>query len=141
MWGGVLSIAVRSALVVSPVRTAAVMWGIPRPGGLGQAANLPPRLGQVLVDVGGQGLEGRHVDDSDLVGQRAREGFAQEVVERAQERGEGLARARGRRDQGVRAGPDRFPAALLRGGRPAYAVSEPFGDDWMKRRQRHGPEI
>jgi hypothetical protein len=83
-----------------------------------ERADLPARLGQVLVDVGRERLQGRDVDDPDLVGQGAFfRALAEQFVERGQERGKRLPGAGGRRDQGVGAAPDGAPAFELgRGG-------------------------
>jgi hypothetical protein len=70
MCGGVRTIAARSDAVVSPVRTAAVMRGYLQPSLPRQAADAAARLGQVLVDVGAQGLQRRDVDHADFVRQR-----------------------------------------------------------------------
>ena len=75
--------------------------------GLGERANFAPRLGEVLVDIRRQRLERRDVDDPHLVRQPAVVGpLAEELVDRGQEGGERLPRARGRRDERVLAAPD-----------------------------------
>ena len=137
MCGGVRSIAARSACGVSPVRTAAVIRGAATPSSLGSRADAGARLGEVLVDVAAQRLERRDVDHATSSGSGAGEAFAQQLVERGEERGERLARAGRRGDQRV---------AAVRGSPPSRAagppsaspsvVGEPALDDGMERRQR-----
>jgi hypothetical protein len=96
---------------------------------LGQAADLFARLRQVLVDVGGERLERRDVHDPDFVRQRPIERLEQQLVERDQERGERLARAGRRGDQGIGAGPNRLPPPALGGGGLTDVLGEPFRDE------------
>ena len=70
-----------------------------------RAAQPASRLGEVLVNVGAQRLERRHVHDAHLVWQRRAESFLKEPVERGEKRGERLAGSGRRGDQ-------RMPAAL-----------------------------
>ena len=76
------------------------------------------RRAQVAIDVVGERLQRRHVDEADppvtrVLGTRRR----RQLVDRVQERGQRLAGARRRRDQHVLAGRDRRPRLLLRRGR------------------------
>ena len=136
MWGGVRSIAARSAAGVSPERTAAVIPGR-QPHLLRQPADLAPGLGQVAVDVGAQRLERGDVEDPGLLRQRAGQALAQQQIELDEERREGLAGAGGGGDQGVAAGADRVPALPLGAGRLAQPLGEPAGDSGMEVGKRH----
>ena len=83
---------------------------------LRELADLAARLGEVLVDVRGQRLQRRDVDDAHLVRQLAAlETFAKKLVDRRQEGGERLTRSGRRRDQRV----------LRRGGSPASRRAAP----------------
>jgi hypothetical protein len=62
----------------------------------------------------------------------ALEGLAQEAVYRGKEARQGLPRARRRRDQGVAAGRDRFPAAPLDESRDSDALGKPRLDGWLE---------
>jgi S1-C subfamily serine protease len=85
---------------------------------------------QVEVDVVGQRLERRNVDHQGLVGQAFGriQAAMDEIVERGQEGGQGLARTGRRRHQYVSAGADRGPGLRLRLGRPGKGLREPGGD-------------
>ena len=65
--------------------------GRPKALGFRQAADLPARLGQILVDVRAQGLERGDVQHLDFVGQRSFERPAEERIQRNQEGRERLA--------------------------------------------------
>jgi len=104
---------------------------------LGDTAHLAARLGEVLVDVRGQRLERRDVDDADFIGQRAGDPFPDEVVERSQKGRERLARSSRRGNERVPPGADRRPALRLRPCRLAQCFGKPAGDDRMELRQRH----
>ena len=96
----------------------------PRPR---QLRDLPQRLLEVALDVVAQRLERRDVEDARLVGQLAGL-LAQphQIVDRREERGQRLAGAGRRGEQGVAAsGADRRPARRLRIGRRAEARAEP----------------
>jgi hypothetical protein len=121
MCGGVRSMPARAEEGVSPVRTAEVI------------ADAGTRLGQVLVDVGAERLERRDVDDTRLVGESAPfEAFTQQIIERDQERREGLAGPRRRGDQCMAAGADRRPTAGLRRCRRAQCRGKPSLDCRVK---------
>ncbi len=102
-----------------------------------------PDLGErgleVLLDVGGESLQGRHVDDLGAVVRAGlvRRGTAQQAIDRDEERGERLARAGGRGDQRVAARGDRRPARGL-GLRRAQreAPLEPGADGGMEAVER-----
>jgi hypothetical protein len=81
--------------------------------------DLPEGRFEVLVDIDGQGLERRDVDDL-RTGFEARPSVARPVhpVDADQECGERLSGSGGSRDQGVAAGSDLAPAAGLGWGRP-----------------------
>jgi hypothetical protein len=98
--------------------------------GLGEVGGeLAERRLEVALDVVGQRLERRQVEDRGLIGERPRQAAADELIEAGQERGQRLARAGRRRDQDVVAGGDLGPAVALRGGRLAEAVAEPARDE------------
>ncbi len=121
MCGGVRSIAARSVCGVSPLRTAAVILT----GGSPSLASvdLAPRLGEVLVDVRRQRLQRRDIDDPHLVGQSALLGPSRNSWSIAVRKAASVLPGAGRRrDQRVRAAPDRAPAFELGGGRLAEAA-------------------
>ncbi len=96
------------------------------------------RRAQVALDVVGQGLERRHVQDPDepgLLAGRRRARFADEPVEAPQERGQGLAAAGRGVDQGVPAGRDRGPAPGLGRGRGGERRLEPVANGRAECRQ------
>ena len=105
---------------------------------LGEQADGAPRLGQVLVNVGAQRLQRRHVYHPDLVGQRTFEARAEEVVERRQKGGERLAGSGRRGDERVTPGADRLPAPTLCGHQLSERVAEPLLDERVKSGERHG---
>ncbi len=92
-----------------------------------ERAQLGERLLEVALDVVRQRLERRHVDDRRPLGQLApvRDRLDHELIERAQERRERLARPRGRRDEHVAALGDERPRLRLRGRGRAEAPREP----------------
>src|SRR5436190_599655 len=95
--------------------------------------NLTPRYRQVLVDVGRQRLERRDVNDAHFVRQAAcLDALAQELVERGQEGGERLPRARRCRDQRIFAAADRAPAVELRVSGFGKSAGPPLTEDRMK---------
>src|SRR6476661_5678129 len=93
------------------------------------------------MDVGTERLERRHVDDPGLVGKRALESLAEQLIERVQESRQGLARSRWRCNESVPARPNRFPAEALGRGGFAKTVLKPAGDNRMERGQRHRRNI
>ena len=100
--------------------------------GFGELADAAPRLAEILVDVGAQRLQRRDVHDTDLVRQRGGSGFANEIVDGDQERGERLSRAGRRSDERMSAVADGLPSTLLGGRRLPECVAEPFRDERMK---------
>jgi hypothetical protein len=100
---------------------------------LGEGPNLPARLGEVLVDVRGQGLERRDVDHAHFVRQPAFfHALDEELVDGREERSERLPGAGRRRDQRVGAAPDGGPAFGLGGGGLAEAALPPALEDGME---------
>src|SRR5690606_17692311 len=80
--------------------------------------HLPPRLGQVAMNVCGERLERGYVDDTYLVGQPAVvHCLARQRIDGVQERGERFPRPGRRGDERVMAGTDRLPAIGLCGRR------------------------
>ena len=88
---------------------------------------------QVLLDVVGEGLQRRDVDEPRL---SLRTGLRHEAVETPEEGGERLARAGGRRHEHVLAGGDSGPRLLLRGGGPLEAAREPVTHLCRERAER-----
>ena len=83
----------------------------------GHLGDLPQRHLEVLMDVDGQRLQRRDVDDlGDALHALPAGGGAVQLVDRGEEAGQGLARACGGGDQGRLAGRDVRPALGLRGG-------------------------
>ena len=78
---------------------------------------------EVLLDVVGQGAQRRDVEHVRLVGQLAPP--LQQRVDRGEEGGQRLARARGRRDQDVAPLANEGPAFALGRGRLAETIGEP----------------
>ncbi len=71
------------------------------------------RRPQVALDVVRQRLQRRYVHDVGLVGERALDARAHQVIDRGEERGEGLSGPGRRRDQRVAACPDGRPRLQL----------------------------
>ena len=71
---------------------------------------------QVALDVDGECLERRYVEDARSGDRVARDGIARQVVDGRQEGREGLARAGGSDDEGVAPGFDRLPRERLSRG-------------------------
>ncbi len=95
---------------------------------------------EIDADVVGQRLERRDIDHQGLVGQAAVvvERLAHQLVDRAEEGGEGLARAGRRGHQGRAAGLDERPGACLRLGRRGEAAREPAGHGRVEGIERGG---
>jgi hypothetical protein len=106
-------------------------------GFLRQAADPAAWLPEVLVDVGAQRLEGRHIQHPHFVREWVIQSFAQQVVERGQEGRERLAGSGGSRNQRMPPLSDRLPAVALRRRRLADLDRKPALSDWMKMRERH----
>ena len=101
---------------------------------------------EVALDVVGEGLEGRHVDDPDRVVEASAPRLLGKLVDDREERGEGLAGAGGGGDEGVSAGPHLGPRLRLAGGGGGELGLEPGADGGVaertKRHRRtvhHGP--
>ena len=91
---------------------------------------------EIAVDVVGEGLQRRDIDDLGLIGQAARQPLAQQPVDGGEKGGERLAGARGRGDQGVAPGLDRRPSLRLGAGRGPEAALEPGGKGGVKAGER-----
>ena len=131
MSGGWRAIWRRSSVGVSPVRDATVMRGGRLAEALRRQADPGQRRPQVALDVVGQGLERRDVQDADVPGLaalRRRARVAGQAVEAPQEGGQGLAAPGRGVDQGVMAVRDRRPALGLGLGRGLEAALEPVAD-------------
>src|SRR6478735_10932029 len=97
---------------------------------LGQAwierANLGEWNRQVLLDVARQCFQRRDVQHLRLLAQFVPRG--EQPVDRGEERGQGLSRARWRSDQRVLSGANRRPALTLRRRRLTQSFTEPTLD-------------
>ncbi len=124
---GVRAKARRSSAGVSPERTDDGDVGLGHAEAGGRVPDADQRAAQVALDVDGERLHRRDVEDPAarqlVLGQR----LGREPVERPEEGRQRLARAGGRDDQGVVAAADRLPGALLGGRGCAEAAPEPRG--------------
>ena len=118
----------RSAAGVSPVRTQVRISTSASPLPTQPFPDAGQRRLEIAVDVVRERLERRDVDDLGLVGQPALEALPHQVVDRRQKRGERLARAGRRGDEGMAAGLDRRPSLGLGGRRRGETVGEPARD-------------
>ena len=84
------------------------------------------------MDVVGQRLERRDVNNLRRIGQAALDALANEIVNRREESRERLARTGGRGDQRVLAGLDGGPGFDLRGGGRGESLIEPCRDSGME---------
>ncbi len=95
------------------------------------------RRAEVLLDVVGERLQRRDVDEPRLlVG-----GLGDELVEPVEERRQRLARPGRGGDQDVLAGGDRRPRLRLRGGRLSERTAEPLAYLWGEMSERIGHQI
>ncbi len=97
--------------------------------GEGELLDLAQGGFEVLLDVVGERLERRDVDDLRAGLEGAGDGLAEEAVDGDQKRCQGFSRAGGGGDEGGRAGDDGGPAALLRFGGGAEPGDEPLLHD------------
>ena len=98
-------------------------------------ANAGERDFEVFLDVVGERLERRDIDDLRLIFEAAFEALFYEVVDRGEKGGERLARAGRGGEQHMAAGLDRGPSLLLGRGRRGEAAREPGGDCGMEQRE------
>ncbi len=103
----------------------------------GELPDPPPRFRKVLVDVGAERFQRRHVNDADLVRERTCEAFLEEVVDRRQERRERLAGSGRCGNQRVASFRNGRPAARLRRSRLADLCGKPLLNERMEFRQGH----
>src|SRR4029077_21076944 len=96
-----------------------------KPHRLEPRSNPGDRLREVLLNVVRERLERRDVYHLDLVQQRSVQPLPEQRVDRGEEGGESLARAGGRRDEGVATRLDDRPGSLLRLGRLTESRVEP----------------
>ena len=87
---------------------------------------------RLLLDVVGQRLQRRDVDDERLVGQRRLDPLRNELVDRGEKRGERLARAGRRGDEDVLPALDQRPRPRLRRRRRREVPVEPLCDGGME---------
>ena len=105
-------------------------------------ADARERRFEVLLDVVGERLQRRDVDDVRFVGQRGLDALAHQRIDRGEERGERLARAGGRCDEHVPPGLDQRPGARLGLGGFGKMLAEPGFDGGMKERvSRHAEAV
>ena len=117
----------------------------PSPGSrpaAGRAARPTPRPPEgrleVPLDVVGERLERRHVDDPDRVVEQPLPGLLGELVDDREERRKGLAGAGGGGDEGVAPAPDLGPRLRLTGGGSGELGLEPGADGRVaERAKRH----
>src|SRR5262249_41561990 len=108
-------------------------------GGGEGATDFAERLRQVLLDVVGERLEGRYVNDLNAVGRGPGEARAHEIVDGGEKGGERLPGAGRRGDGAVRAGGDQRPRQLLRLGGRVEALREPAIHEGVEPRRAHEP--
>ena len=123
--------------VAGPARDGDPRWLVAE--SLGRQADAGQRRPQVALDVVGQRLERRDVQDADVPGRAAggrRARVAGEPVQAPQEGGQGLAAARRGVDERVAAAADGGPALRLGLGRCVEARLEPFAHGRRERRER-----
>ena len=123
--GGTLLKRRRSSAGVSPERMPTAMSGTGRSRRWRGLADAGERRAQVALDVDGERLERADVQHPAAVPRLLGDGRAGQPVERPQERRQRLAAAGRRDDQGVPAGGDGVPGALLRGRRRREGTGEP----------------
>ena len=99
------------------------------------------RLGEVLLDVVGEGFQRRDVHHLDLVAQRALEPLPHQVVDRREERRERFPRPGRGGDQDVPALMDQRPSAALWLRWLAKAGLEPALNGGMKTGEGHGSNM
>ena len=104
----------------------------------GDGVDLGQRGLQVAMDVGPEGLEGRDVEDLEVVVEQAGLGLADQRVDAGQEGGQRLARPGGRSDQHVAAGADVRPAVGLGVCRGGEVAQEPGLDGGVEVAQDGG---
>ncbi len=95
-------------------------------------ADAGDRRFEILLDVVGERLQGRDIDDLRRIGERAVEALAHQPVDRREEGGERLARPRRCGDQRVLARLDRRPGLRLRRCGLGKMAREPVRDSGMK---------
>ena len=93
---------------------------------------------EIALDVVGERLERRDIDDLRLVPEFARDALPHQIVDRGHESGQGLARAGGGGDQRIAAGLDQRPGVGLRRRGADEAILEPRRDGRMKQRGHWG---
>ena len=104
-----------------------------------QRRYLLQRSGQILVDVVGEGLQGRDVYHLGLVGKAAGEPVPDQGIDTGQERGKRLAGAGWGGDEGVASAGDGRPPGFLRRSWGVEPAIEPLLDDGVELGQGHGP--
>ena len=116
MCGGRLSIARRSFISVSPVRTAVRISGMSRPRAPAILQDFAERLLQIFLNVVSQSLERRNVQDLRRIRKFAGDGLSDQPVNAGEKRGQCFSGTRGRGNQSSFSGEDVRPALFLRLG-------------------------
>ena len=101
-------------------------------------ADAGERRFQIYAHIVRQRLQRRDIDDEGFVRQRRLDATAHEFIDRGQEGGDRLARARGCRDQRMTPGLDRRPGAHLRGRRCGKCAAKPRSNGRVEVVERHG---
>ena len=130
-------LALRRWCITRPYRCSYLRQRLPPLGR--QLPDPLQRHGEVAVDVVGQRLQRRDVDDLRPVAQPAVQPLPHQAVEARQERGKGLAGAGGRRDQRVLPVRDSGPPKRLRIRGLTELTAEPVAHEGMKQGQRFRP--
>ena len=99
-------------------------------------ADARQRPGEIALDVVGESLQRRDIDDLRLIRQAIRQPLAQQPVDGGEKGRQRLARARGGRDQRMAPGLERRPSLALRAGRGPEAALEPGGKGGVKTGER-----
>ena len=139
MSGGCLTSCRRASAGVSPVRDATEISRRSARRAARRRADAGQRRPQVALDVVGQRLERRHVQDADAAGARLpgrRRGVATQPVEAPQEGGQGLAAAGRGVDQRVPARRDRRQPPTWAGVGGLEDALEPARNGGRERRER-----
>ena len=128
--GGRLAKARRSSAGVSPVRMPTVMSGSGSPSRAERVADADQRRPEIALDVDRERLERAHVEHAAALGGLGRLPLGRQPVDRPQERGQRLAGAGRRDDEGVLAGAD---------GRPGLSLSRRWARRTLRRTTRASP--
>ena len=141
MCGGRFSMARRSCISVSPVRTAVRISGISRPRSRAICRISPERHLEILLNVVAQRLQRRDVENFGAVVQIAGERLADQAVDAGEKCGQRLTRAGRSGDQRGAPGEDVRPALFLGLGRRAELPDKPLLHQRMRPGERGGSNL